>query len=90
MAEKKVYRICTEDVNRETIIDLVAIHFGCFNVLTGHGYWQGIAEQSLTVEIITDLATAREAIYGIASKIRDYNKQDAVLVTVQTIESELI
>jgi hypothetical protein len=87
MAEKTVYRIYTEDVNRETVIDLVATKFGSFNLSTAKGYWNGVAEESLIVEVITDDG---ETIRGIAAKIRDYNKQDAVLVTSHVVNFELI
>jgi hypothetical protein len=90
MAEKTVYRIYTEDVNRETVIDLVATKFGNFNVSTAKGYWSGVAEDSLIVEVITASASARETIKGIATKIRDYNRQETVLITSHVVNFELI
>jgi len=86
-----LYRIYTEDINRENIIGLVAEQFSNFTIIKGDGHWGDQQEKSLIVEIITvqgdDVA---KIVKGIAAKIRDYNKQDAVLVTAQLIDSELI
>lgn len=84
-----LYRIYTEDINRETITDLVLEAFSSFTLLTGTGFYVNVTEPTLVVEIVAH-ANQYANVKGIASKIRDYNKQESVLVTKSTIESELV
>lgn len=85
-----LYRIYTQDVNRETIRDAVAQYFTNFTfILNAAGMWQGISEASLIVEIIGTLADAAN-VRAVAVSIRGYNNQDAVLITRSSIESELV
>lgn len=89
MADKTLYRIYTEDINRETITDLVASKFDSYTFVSGRGVWQSNGEDCIIVEIIGEQWDFPD-VRGIAAKIRDYNKQDSVLITRMPVESELV
>jgi len=85
----KVYRIYTENVNREDIIRIVGEHFEGFTLLNGVGYWQGTPEQSLVIEIIgTEKDSANVEL--VAYKIKKNNHQQAVLVQETNITANLV
>lgn len=92
MAENTLYRIYTEDNEgyRANVSDLVADVFPSFSIIPARGTWQGAAENSIIIEVMTGADTAWDAIRGIAAKIRDYNKQETVLVTRTPVSFELI
>ena len=79
-----MFRICTENVNQDTIAKIVGKKFSAFNLVAGTGFWKGQKENSLTIEIIGDEINV-EDINEIAREIKNVNKQDAVLV--QKIEN---
>ena len=72
-----LWRIMTEDVNRDKVYSLANALFNGFSSYTQVGYWQGVAEQSLVIEVITE---AVDSVRLLAEQIRDCNSQDAVLV----------
>ncbi len=74
-----LYRIHTEDKNKQDVLDMVAEVFDGFTVIEATGYWKGKREKSLIIEIDTPADRARDVL-GLAARIRDYNAQEAVLV----------
>lgn len=84
-----LFRIYTEDVNREETEALAGAHFDGFTTLTATGFWQGVRERSLVIEIV-DEPDALPRVRDLAAAIKRANHQQAVLV--QSIEnaSELI
>jgi hypothetical protein len=85
----KLYRICTEQKNVKQVEAIVNNHFQGFSIYFGRGYWQGTREDSMTIEIVgseMDYLRVRE----IATAIKTFNGQEAVLVQTLDIESELI
>ena len=82
-----LYRIYTEDKNRERVVELAASHFEAFTVFTGTGYWRGKAEQSLIIEAMAIGLEESEAnlfeakVMSLAFTIRKMNSQECVLVT---------
>jgi hypothetical protein len=84
---EKVYRIYTEDKNREVIERLTSARFEGFTILSSVGHWQGTKENSLVIEILTD---RRGLVYDLATEIKQANKQDAVLVISFDVNSILI
>jgi hypothetical protein len=83
------YRIYTEDKNRADIETIVARHFDSFTIIPTIGYWKGVAENSLIIEIFGNdqFTTVKE----VAEYIKELNKQECVLVTrTPLIHSELI
>jgi hypothetical protein len=58
-------------------------------VFEAEGVWDGVSEASVVVEIIASGIEA-EKVYALANVIKAINKQQAVLVTVQDVESTLV
>jgi hypothetical protein len=85
----RLYKIYTEDVNRETVEALVREKFDSFSVQFGTGYYKDEKEASLTIEILalaTDIGTVRK----LARSIKTENQQDAVLLVVSDVQTETI
>jgi len=88
-----IYRIYTEDLNRDKVLALVGEHFVAYTVLTGTGAWEDKLEDSLVIEIIQDteadqiLQAIDSSVFLLAARIKNMNRQDSVLVTKQPIET---
>jgi hypothetical protein len=76
----KTYRIYTEDINREKIVKIISNWFDGFTLFEGTGYWNGINEAALVIEIIAE-DEDMESIAVIAKKIKSVNRQESVLVS---------
>lgn len=79
-----LYRLFTEDVDRDTTLDLVGKFTPGFTAYPTIGYWQGEREDSLCIEIESEEIT-RVEIDALAAAICIQNKQQCVLV--QQIEN---
>lgn len=58
-------------------------------LITAEGVWRGGNEMSLIIEIITDNYTTEE-MRKYAEELRDFNSQEAVLLTRDTIRVEYL
>lgn len=87
MGLKKSFRIYTERLNEEKIKELLSLSFDGFTVIYTKGFWKKTEENGLIVEIITSNETL---IRGIAKEIKRFNNQDAVLITSQSVDCELV
>jgi len=91
-----IYRLYTEDINRDEILELTEKSFPEFSILTGQGSWQGQTENSLVIEIIQGnevdniLEAVDASIFLLAANIREMNDQQAVMVTKQPIQSFIV
>ena len=85
-----LYRIITEDRNRYDTEQLVSDHFSDFTLIGATGFWQGKLEDSLIIEINTDVLNAGYRIGVLAKLIKVQNKQEAVLVQEIPCKSSLI
>ncbi len=83
-----LYRILTENKNKDKIVDLATCYFESFTMLKAQGYWQGQPENSLIIEIV--LPKISLAPYTLASRIKNLNYQQCVMVQAINIESQLI
>lgn len=82
-----LFRIFTENVNKDGIADITSKQFDGFTMLEGVGYWKGERENSLVVEIVApDTRDSHERVNTIAREIKQANKQQAVLL--QTIAND--
>ena len=72
-----MYRICTEDVNREAIQRILDAHVDGYGLFAGIGCWKGQHEDSLSIDLI---GATRETVLAIAEAIKATNKQESVLV----------
>lgn len=74
-----LYRILTEDINREAVIDILDHQFGeGYTLIPAQGYWQGKAEGSLIIEISSNLDLTT-LVTKAAEAIKAVNSQQAVL-----------
>jgi len=85
----RLYRIYTENKNREDLEHIVGTVFESFSILEAKGFWKGSAESSLIIEILDD-ANRKLDVEFCAIQIRDWNAQEAVLVTSQIVDTTLI
>lgn len=74
-----LYRICTEDINRPGIERIVSSRFPGFTTLTAHGFWKLQKENSLIIEVVTDVKNEHK-IKAIAGDIKALNNQESVLI----------
>ena len=59
-----------------------------YTLYTGVGYWNSTREENLTIVIIGELAYSEAKV--IAKYIKELNKQEAVLFTIESVISEVI
>lgn len=83
----KVFRIYTENKNEARLKELISICFDGFTVIHTKGFWKGVPENALLIEIYTENA---ELIRALAGAIKKNNKQEAVLVTSADVDFQLI
>ena len=74
-----LYRICTENKNREQVEAIVAKRFDGFTVFEAKGYWKGQDEASLVIEVIPPEIN-EDNILGLAEDIKALNSQESVLI----------
>jgi hypothetical protein len=86
----KLYRICTENINRDKVESIVNSYVDGFTILEGTGYWKGERESSLVIEIAAEQSYMHAVVRHIARDIKAENAQQAVLVQSFEGESELI
>jgi len=82
------YRIYTEDVNRDRIVEIVRKYFDSFTLFFGRGYWKGGSENSLVIEIIAEKAAMD--VRSICAEINRVNKQECCMVTREKVGAKLI
>ena len=75
-----MFRIFTEDLNRNKIIDIISAQFSGLAIIPVIGFWKGKQENGLTIEIVSanfmnDLGKVRQ----VCHEIKVLNNQDAVL-----------
>jgi hypothetical protein len=76
-----VYRMYTEDVNRNRIISVLNNHFDGYTIIPTIGAWRGQLEDSLLIEVFN---TTKDVVLDAATEIARVNNQEAVAVfTVQ-------
>ena len=90
-----LYRIYTENKNREQVEAIVARRFSGFTISAATGYWQGQREDSLVIEVIPPESLrypelAGNNIQGIAEDIQALNQQESVLIQQVECESWLV
>jgi len=78
-----LYRICTEDKNRDKVERIVTGCFPGFTIIEAKGYWEGVREDSLVIELVTE---DEERVNIVATRIKVVNEQQAVLI--QRIECD--
>jgi hypothetical protein len=72
-----MYRILTEDKNRETIHEILKTHVKGYTITEGTGSWQGVEEKCLAIDLVGYAFLTAESI---ATEIKSRNEQESVLV----------
>ncbi|KKK83012.1 hypothetical protein LCGC14_2797650 [marine sediment metagenome] len=75
-----LYRIMTEDLNRDQVIKLASKYFDGYSISkpgARSGFWKGQEEASLLIEVIT---SAKNKVMQLANEIKKLNNQESVLV----------
>jgi hypothetical protein len=82
------HRLYTEDVNRESIVQILNKYFPLngYTLIPSIGYWNGAGEQSLIIEMI---GASHIAVASVADDIKEVNNQEVILHTWQEIRTEL-
>lgn len=75
-----VYRLYTEDTGQSGLASLVAEAFDGFTLYLTAGYWRGMREPGVMIEIIGS-PSDRSRVLTLAESIRRANHQQSVLVT---------
>lgn len=82
-----MYRILTEDKNRELVYKILNDHVEGYTLTESIGIWKGVQEKSIALDFIgTDYATVRY----VAEHIKTWNGQEAVLILTIATEHEFI
>ena len=88
----KLYRIFTENVNKQRICKLISGYFDGFTVFETTGYWKGCQEQSLCIEIMADSydISVPGKINALSQAICLGNEQESVLIQELDVKHESI
>lgn len=80
-----LYRLFTQD--SPNLPELVSRLFPGFSILSSLGYWKGVSESSVCIEILTDDA---DSISILATDIKVANQQESILVQRLAIEGSFV
>jgi hypothetical protein len=72
-----MFRIFTEDVNRDRIESILASKFDSFTIIPAAGRWNGNVEPSLVIEIE---GVSLDAVRTAAEEIKSANSQAEVMI----------
>ena len=85
-----LYRIYTEDKNRETIVSIVSRWFDGFTLIETTGYYKGVKEKGLIIEVISEEPADILKVQAIEQSIIRENGQECVLTVKAAETSNLI
>ena len=75
-----LYRILTENKNRQVVEDIVSAEFPGFTIIEAMGYWNGVRELSLIIEIDAGNEFKGMAVTRIAEMIKRHNQQESIMI----------
>ena len=79
-----MYRILTEDKNRESIFRILDAEVDGYTVTPSIGCWKGQREASLAIDLID---VPRLTVESIAAEIKAVNAQESVLILDLTAQA---
>ena len=84
-----LYRIFVEDFDRPTIVKIVRKYFYSFTTLEGVGFYEGIQESSVVIEIDSNCQeyNVKARIDSIIKELKTKGNQGFVLLQVIPISS---
>jgi hypothetical protein len=74
----KLYRIITENKNRDWLELHISKSFDGFSIIEQTGYWKNERESSLCIEIVTNFDVC--VLQRLCQEICRYNEQEAILL----------
>lgn len=87
----KLYRICTENLNYNDILDYLDEHFpDGYTVIHANGAWQGQREKSLVIEITRPTAGSDVEIGHLAYWLKKHNNQQAVMLQIVGVNVQIL
>ena len=72
-----LYRIITENVNKQGIIEVVTKYTDGFTLIDATGFWESKPENTLIIEIV---GIGCSTVIKIARDIKELNNQESVLI----------
>lgn len=82
-----LFRIFTEDKNRESIFQILDSHLDGYTVTPSIGAWKAQRENSLIIDV---LDASEDVIQTIAAEIKTANEQESVLILVLAARSRFV
>lgn len=84
LKNKTVYRLYTEDKNRDATMKLIGTQFANFTTSLGSCYWHGQKEYTIVIEIVDDgqCKNMLKRIKALVSGIKALNSQEEILLAV--------
>jgi len=79
------YRIYTENVNPDKIIELARTSFDRANVSFRQGIYHGKTESSAIIEVLSSRSLRVEVVW-FADKIKEMNQQESIIITQHEVE----
>jgi hypothetical protein len=87
----KLYRIYTENKQRQMIEQEVRHYFNAFTMYEAKGFWKGTREKTLVIEITSSKNNSElKLIDCLCKAIKTLNNQECVLFTVQEVKVQFI
>lgn len=87
----KLHRICTENKNYQNICQYLDERFpNGYMIINANGARQGQREKSLIIEIVSDALSIESDIGKLAYWLKKFNGQQAVMLQVIDIYSQLL
>lgn len=84
-----LFRIFTENKNQAQVEYIVSSHFDAFTIFKATGYWKGIPEHSLVIEVSGD-DIIEASIRDMCAQIKSHNEQECVLIQKIECSQEFI
>lgn len=84
-----IYRIQTEDKNRAALLDLVGRYFPGFTVQGAIGYYKGVREPSVSIEVMAP-SSMSHVLRFICKVITQQNRQECVLLASYPVNGEFV
>lgn len=85
-----LYRILTENKNREAVEDIVSAEFPGFTIIEATGYWNGVREESLIIEIDAGNEIKGMTVTRIAEMIKRHNQQESVMIQAVMTQNKFV
>lgn len=86
-----LYRIYTQDKYRMTINRILREHgIDGYTLISSKGMWKGVREDSIVIEIASDVPEMDGKVRNVAEQIRAENGQESVLVVSIPANVEMV